>query len=486
MNERECQIIQDLLPLYSDGVTSEASTAMVERHLTECKGCSEALESYRSPMIAGQVARGKDKEGFVSGRIWRRGLIATTCIVFTVSSIAWASYQAGRNLTLRDPSFQAAEELNLFTEVNQSHKLGQHIVTLDKVLLDTARTTLMYRIDPALPGDVMLQVKMTDDKGTMYDPRGGRSLQGKFFVYDLEPVNLDAKRVTLTFATEEMPEEARFEIAVDPTRVAEKTRDIFPGTKATTGPVEFILERAVLGLSASAFHFRIRWPLDPDIAGLAIGEERPMHTVMGPNGPTSAEGRGSRPPSVPSDRGGAGFIPDYWADLVDETNGKRIKLVENRLQTDTVTGGIRGTFYFEPVELSATSLQLKTPPLYLYRFPEEDQVLEITCPVDGEKSVAGVFRWGSLVYTLEKVTVEDKLELYLHCTGAEDKPQDNYRPEFQIKAEEFWREQIGLEWIDNNRLKVSFPQPEEDIVVLKLRSVGEKLPRVAFDINTAE
>jgi hypothetical protein len=38
------------------------------------------------------------------------------------------------------------------------------------------------------------------------------------------------------------------------------------------------------------------------------------------------------------------FPPDFWANLVDVTNGKRIKLETTRTQTDQVTGGIRGSF----------------------------------------------------------------------------------------------------------------------------------------------
>ena len=39
MKRKECQIVQDLLPLYLDGVCSPASVALVEEHLSACEEC---------------------------------------------------------------------------------------------------------------------------------------------------------------------------------------------------------------------------------------------------------------------------------------------------------------------------------------------------------------------------------------------------------------------------------------------------------------
>lgn len=50
-NERKydtCEIVGDLLPLYVDGICSEASKAMVEDHAKECERCLASLEGMRS------------------------------------------------------------------------------------------------------------------------------------------------------------------------------------------------------------------------------------------------------------------------------------------------------------------------------------------------------------------------------------------------------------------------------------------------------
>ncbi len=41
-----CEIIEDLIPLYSDGCASPASAKMIEEHLEECEGCRAFAASY--------------------------------------------------------------------------------------------------------------------------------------------------------------------------------------------------------------------------------------------------------------------------------------------------------------------------------------------------------------------------------------------------------------------------------------------------------
>ena len=491
MTKYECEIIKDLLPLYADGVASDASLEMVEYHLAECASCRNLLNECRQPVL---VIPEEGKTSTIPGidrtwvRVRRVVAVFMACIIFTASTIAYASYQAGRNMALRDPSFQQAKQMDLFTEVNQSKRLGPHTIAVDKILLDSARTTVFYSVEPRLEGDSNIHINMVDDKGVHYDPRGGRGIQGKYFMYDLEPINLDAQQLTLSFNTSQMPGETLFEIPVDPTIVAQNTREFYPNLKETIAPVEMALDRAVLGLSESIVFFRVRWPHDPSIAGVGIGLDPPMYTVMEPNGPTSAESRGSSTPPAPMIKEYGAFLPGHWADLIDETNGKRIKLNETRTQTDSVTGGITGTFHFEPVDPSARELKLTSPPLYLYRFPEQEQTMELYCPRQGEQSLNGVFNYGAVTYSLEKVVAENKL-LVCHFSfkGTGDKAPHYYRPEFRIKDQEFWHKHIRMEWVDDNQVEVIFPmpEPENDRVILQLRSMGERLSKVDFELDTA-
>ena len=44
-----CSVIQDLLPLYAEELTSADSRALVEAHLAECGGCRKALADLQTP-----------------------------------------------------------------------------------------------------------------------------------------------------------------------------------------------------------------------------------------------------------------------------------------------------------------------------------------------------------------------------------------------------------------------------------------------------
>ncbi len=47
-NETVCSLVQDLLPLYHDGVCNDESRAFIEEHLESCGGCSDMLKSLDS------------------------------------------------------------------------------------------------------------------------------------------------------------------------------------------------------------------------------------------------------------------------------------------------------------------------------------------------------------------------------------------------------------------------------------------------------
>lgn len=48
MKEIHCSVIQDLLPLYHDGVCSEETTILIETHLANCTECKNELESLHT------------------------------------------------------------------------------------------------------------------------------------------------------------------------------------------------------------------------------------------------------------------------------------------------------------------------------------------------------------------------------------------------------------------------------------------------------
>ena len=44
---KQCEIVQDLLPLYVDNVCSQSSAQLVEEHLPECAECTEVYNNLK-------------------------------------------------------------------------------------------------------------------------------------------------------------------------------------------------------------------------------------------------------------------------------------------------------------------------------------------------------------------------------------------------------------------------------------------------------
>ncbi|MHA6533853.1 zf-HC2 domain-containing protein [Paenibacillus sp. BAC0078] len=80
MTRISCDVIQDLLPLYYDGICSTATKELVEEHLMECEHCQSSLDQIKSNLSLPIQAMEQNKlEG--SGlkrikRIWNRAQAA--------------------------------------------------------------------------------------------------------------------------------------------------------------------------------------------------------------------------------------------------------------------------------------------------------------------------------------------------------------------------------------------------------------------------
>lgn len=56
----QCEMIQDLLPLYKDGVCSDSSRQIVEEHLQECPACTKFLEELKDTVIDEVMVRERE------------------------------------------------------------------------------------------------------------------------------------------------------------------------------------------------------------------------------------------------------------------------------------------------------------------------------------------------------------------------------------------------------------------------------------------
>lgn len=85
--EIDCCIIQDLLPLYIDGLTSDSTSQAVKEHLEECPDCRRVLENLETPIADACVE--EEKELDFLKRIRRRNKrIAWTAAVLSAVILA--------------------------------------------------------------------------------------------------------------------------------------------------------------------------------------------------------------------------------------------------------------------------------------------------------------------------------------------------------------------------------------------------------------
>jgi len=273
IDRKQCEIIQDLLPIYTDRELSIASTQMVEEHLAACKDCSQELQAYREQLFAyNEEVVVEENRRLFSFLPWLAGRrLAWVLVLFVLigaGGLSWA-YQAGKNTALRDPEYRRAFKEDLFTPVHQTKQVGPYEVTIDRMLIDAAQTVVFYETEPEVKKGERLELSIKDQDGRVYEPMSGFSYNGEEHVLELKPVSPKASELSLVFQLEGTPAKGEFNVEVEPAAVQASTSEWWPGVKREAGPVKFGLEHVILGLTKSQVNMRAFWPLDQDIRGRA-------------------------------------------------------------------------------------------------------------------------------------------------------------------------------------------------------------------------
>ncbi len=92
-DNRICGIVRDLLPLYIDGVCSEPSNKLIEKHLTECGECLKIKELLSDKTIEKTVK--DEKEGVLSrhaakerSAAWKAGAVIAGILLIPIIIVA--------------------------------------------------------------------------------------------------------------------------------------------------------------------------------------------------------------------------------------------------------------------------------------------------------------------------------------------------------------------------------------------------------------
>ena len=131
MDQLDHDIVQDLLPLYHDGVCSDKSRAAVEEHLQTCQDCRKALEEMDTQLPTEKVAvddaaavknikplYAEDNGLFDSCKAWQEGKVYL--------QMAYNAYYTNYEIALANAWFSAkCVYPEQFTDIDMTEKLNE-------------------------------------------------------------------------------------------------------------------------------------------------------------------------------------------------------------------------------------------------------------------------------------------------------------------------------------------------------------------------
>lgn len=84
-----CKLIQDLLPLYHDGVCSNESREIISEHLSNCTECSEILKGIREADGIENIHENKKAESLkiIKRKLFRKQIIIAAAALITAFSL---------------------------------------------------------------------------------------------------------------------------------------------------------------------------------------------------------------------------------------------------------------------------------------------------------------------------------------------------------------------------------------------------------------
>lgn len=100
----ECDVIEDLLPLYKDGACSEASTRAVEEHIKECPKCAKILNALEDTKIDELIVRERDNIIGSQSRYFKRksavaGMVVAAIFALPILICLIVNLASGHGLT---------------------------------------------------------------------------------------------------------------------------------------------------------------------------------------------------------------------------------------------------------------------------------------------------------------------------------------------------------------------------------------------------
>lgn len=193
----ECGIVKDLLPLYAERITSEASNKAVEEHLKECEQCSKVYQEMKMPELQIQYDRtpAESFHKYIKKKKWGLGItvaVITTVIVLFVVFI---------RLVLMGSliSFLALDSMSapIYEDTDISHYLWY--------MGDGAREEYVHKWgmnEGIFPKEISDEMNVTDYKMVYYNPWDAQYLSYLVVEYDDRFYESEIKRLNEYDSTE--------------------------------------------------------------------------------------------------------------------------------------------------------------------------------------------------------------------------------------------------------------------------------------------
>jgi len=487
MKSRECNLIQELLPLYAEKLVSSETAQYIEEHLATCNKCTTEWNNFTMPLPDPlTIDAGPDRydDSRLIGRLKRTIAGMVLCLVLGGAGLAYASFTAGRHIGMDDPVYRFAQELNLFTDIQQTKNVDEILVTVDKGLFDSTRSVLFLSTSDEVA--TIPQVILTDNTGEHYEQRRGKGWNNKYFMLEFEPASLDTKELTLSLVLDEADEAQPtvFTFPVDVVKTAQYTKIIYPNQKVERDDLKITLDKVVLGVSESECRVRIDWPVDGSVVGLGIGRGNAYF-------PTSVvEAEGVSSPGGLRPGYAARFLVNYHSKdlpvnrpaLYDLTETQEIQALGAEYSTTQFPCQVEAVLKFAPAGQESEQFELLLPPIYLYKEVASPKLyLSFQGREELDLNTNVAFPQGEII--IDKAWMDNNI-LYLSYFMEPETSFEDVLPHFQLTdgdGEEQGRMHFDLE---NPQLIIfSLFAEETDEFILELDSVGQLLPREKFVLD---
>lgn len=186
----ECDIVKDLLPLYVEQISSEASNRVIEEHLAECEQCKEIYWEMKSPYPHIQYDR-EPAESFnryvkkEKRKIELKAAAITAAVILLVVVVRLAAVGALVAFLALDSA-----KAEVYEDTDVSHYLWY--------MGEDAKEEYVHKwgMDESIfPEKITGDMNVTDYKMVYYDPWDAQYLSYLVVDYDEEHYNAELKRL---------------------------------------------------------------------------------------------------------------------------------------------------------------------------------------------------------------------------------------------------------------------------------------------------